>query len=55
MQQTYSHSPSPAPSFTPSLQQYAPSPPHAPQCRKNGEGGEEIGHGERDEQREVTG
>ena len=52
---THSHSPSPAPSSTPSLQQHAPPPPNAPQGRKNGEGGEESGQGERDEQREVTG
>ena len=30
-------------------------PPNAPQGRKNGEGGEETGQGERDEQMEVTG
>ena len=47
--------PPPAPSSTPSLQQHAPPPPNAPQGRKNGEGGEETGQGERDEQREVTG
>ena len=52
---THSHSPSPAPSCTPSLQQHAPPPPNAPQGRKNGEGGEETGQGERDEPRRVTG
>ena len=45
---THSHSPSLAPSPTPSLQQHA-------QGRKNGEGGEETGQGERDEPRRVTG
>ena len=39
----------------PSLQQHAPPPPNAPQGRKNGEGGEETGQGERDEPRRVTG
>ena len=52
---THSHSPSPAPSSTPSLQQHAPPPPKGPQCRKNGEGGEETGQGERDEPRRATG
>ena len=52
---THSHSPSPAPSPTPSLQQHAPPPPNALQGRKNGEGGEETGQGERDEPRRVTG
>ena len=52
---THSHSPSPASSSTPSLQQHAPPPPNAPQGRKNGEGGEETGQGERDEPRRVTG
>ena len=33
----------------------APRPPNAPQGRKNGEGGEETGQGERDEPRRVTG
>ena len=55
MRRTHSHSPSPASSSTPSLQQHAPPPPNAPQGRKNGEGGEETGQGERDEQRGVTG
>ena len=55
VRRTHSHSPSPAPSSTPSLQQHAPPPPNAPQGRKNGEGGEETGQGERAEQREVTG
>ena len=55
MRRTHSHSPPPAPSSTPSLQQHAPPPPNAPQGRKNGEGGEETGQGERDEQRRVTG
>ena len=52
---THSCSPSLAPSSTPSLQQHAPLPPNAPQGRKNGEGGEETGQGERDEPRRVTG
>ena len=51
----HSHSPSPAPLGTPSLQQHAPPPPNAPQGRKNGEGGEETGQGERDEPRRVLG
>ena len=46
--------PLPHPLLYPSVQQHAP-PPNAPQGRKNGEGGEETGQGERDEQREVTG
>ena len=54
VRRTHSHSPSPAPSSTPSLQQHAPPPPNAPQGRKNGEGGEETGQGERDEPRRVT-
>ena len=45
----------PAPSSTPSSQQHAPPPPNAPQGRKNREGPEETGHGERDEQGEITG
>ena len=53
--QTHSPSPSPAPSSNPSLQQHAPPPPNAPQGRKNGEGREETGQGERDEQRGITG
>ena len=52
---THAHSPSLAPSSTPSLQQHAPPPPNAPQGRQNGEGGEETGQGERDEPRRVTG
>ena len=52
MRRTHSHSPSPAPSSTPYLQQHAPPPPNAPQGRKNGEGGEETGQGERDEEKE---
>ena len=52
---THSHSPSLAPSSTPSLQQHAPRPPNAPQGRQNGESGEEAGQGERDEPRRVTG
>ena len=55
MRRTHSHSPSPAPSSTPSLQQHAPPPPNAPQGRKNGEGREETGQGERGEPRRVTG
>ena len=55
MQRTHSHSPSPAPSSTPSLQQHTPPPPNAPQGRKDREGPEETGHGERDEQGEITG
>ena len=55
MRRTHSHSPSPAPSATHSLQQHAPPPPNAPQGRKNGEGGEGTGQGERGKQREVTG
>ena len=51
---SHSHPPSPAPSSTPSLRQHAPPPLNAPQGRKNGEGGEGTGQGERDEQREVT-
>ena len=51
---THSHPPSPAPSPTPSLQQHAPPPPTAPQGKKNGEGGEETGQGERDKPRRVT-
>ena len=47
--------PLPLPFSTPSLQQHAPPPPNAPQGRKNGEGGEETGQGERDESRRVTG
>ena len=49
------HVPPPAPSDTPSSQQHAPLPPNAPQGRKNREGPEETGHGERDEQGEITG
>ena len=45
----------PLPPSTSSLQQHAPPPPYAPQGRKNGEGGEETGQGERDEPRRVTG
>ena len=55
VRRTLSPSPSPAPSSTPSLQQHAPPPPNAPQGRKNGEGWEETGQGERDESRRVTG
>ena len=55
MLRTHSHSPSPAPSSNSSLQQHAPPPPNAPQGRKNREGPEETGHGERDEQGEITG
>ena len=44
----------PPPSSTPLLQQHAPPPPNAPQGRKNGEGGEETGKGEKDEPRRVT-
>ena len=40
---------------TPSLQQHTHPPPNPPQGRKNGEGGEETGQGERDEPRRVTG
>ena len=43
------------PLLYPSLQQHAPPPPNATQGRKNGEGGEETGQGERDEPRRVTG
>ena len=45
MRRTHSHSPSPAPSSTPSLQQHTPLPPSAPQGRKNREGGEKLGRG----------
>ena len=38
-----------------SPQQPAAPPSNAPQCRKNREGPEETGHGERDEQGERTG
>ena len=55
MRRTHSHSPTPTPSSTPSLQQHAPPPPNAPKGRKNREGGEETGQGERDEQGEITG
>ena len=55
MRRTHSHSPSSAPSSTPSPQQHAPPPPNAPQGTKNREGLEETGHGERDDQREITG
>ena len=55
MRRTHSHSPSPAPSSTPSPQQHAPPPPNAPQGRKDREGPEETGHGERDEQGEISG
>ena len=51
----HSHSPSLAPSSTPSLQQHAPPRTNAPQGRKDGEGREETGQGERDEPRRVTG
>ena len=34
---------------------HPPPPPNAPQGRKNGEGGEETGQGERDKPRRVTG
>ena len=54
MRRTHSHSPSPAPSSTRSPQQHAPPPPNVPQGRKNREGPEETGHGERDEQEEIT-
>ena len=53
MRRTHSHSPSP--SATPSPQQHAPPPPNAPQGRKNSRGPEETGHGEGDEQGEITG
>ena len=55
MRRTYSHSPYPAPSSTPSPQQHVPPPPNAPQDRKIREGPEETGHGEGDEQGETTG
>ena len=55
MRQTHSHSPSPAPSSTHTPQQHAPPPSNAPQGRKNMEGPEETGHGERDKQGEITG
>ena len=55
MRRTHSHPPYPAASATPSPQQHAPPPPNAPQDRKNREGLEETGHGERDEQGEITG
>ena len=55
VRRTHSHSPYPAPSATPSPQQHAPPPPNAPQDRKNREGPEETGHGERDEQGKTTG
>ena len=55
VRRTHSHSTSPVPSSTPSLQQHVPPPPNAPHGRKKGEGGEETGRGERDEQREITG
>ena len=45
----------PAPSSTRSPQQHTPPPPNAPQGRKNREDPEETGHGERDEQGEITG
>ena len=56
MRRTHSHS-HPAPSSTPPPppQQHAPPPPNAPQDRKNKESPEETGHGERDEQGEITG
>ena len=55
MQRTHSHSPSPAPSSTRSPQQHTPPPLNAPQGRKCKEGPQETGHGERDEQVEITG
>ena len=49
--------PLPLPSTTPSAgrssQQHAPPPPNAPQGRRNREGPEEAGYGERDEQGEI--
>ena len=45
----------PPPSTTRSPQHHRPLPPFAPQGRKNREGPEETGHGERDEPRRVTG
>ena len=47
--------PPPPPPLPPPYSNTHPRPPNAPQGRKNGEGGEETGHGERDEQRRVTG
>ena len=55
LRRTHSRSPYPAPFATPSPQQHAPPPPNAPQDRKNREGPEETGHGERAEQGEITG
>ena len=52
---THSHSPSPAPSSTPLLTATHTPLTNAPQGRKNGEGGEDTGQGERDEPRRVTG
>ena len=52
---TNSHSRSPTPSSTPSLQLHAHPPPYAPQGGQNGEGGEETGLRERDEPRRVPG
>ena len=55
MRRTHSHSPSPAPSSTPSLQQHAAPSPNASPGRKNRECPEETGHGERDEQGKIIG
>ena len=55
VRRTHSHSPYPAPSATPSPQQHAPLPPNAPWGRKDREGPEETGQGERDEQGEGAG
>ena len=55
VRRTHSHSPYPAPSATSSPHQHTPRPPNAPHGRKNREGPEETGQGERDDQGEITG
>ena len=55
VRRTHSDSPYPAPCSTPSPQQHAAPPPNAPHNSKNREGPEETGHGEKDEQGEITG
>ena len=55
VRRTHSHSLSPAPSSTPSLQQHTPPPPNAPGAERMERAGKKLGREKRTNQRRVTG